>query len=325
MTQVVHQSSALDNALHGEIIDPRERAEARFAELQASFARTLALLAAMHSDEDWRYLKKDDGSDYKGFTELVAVALECSASYARRYTQGITGLYVPLQEIVVEGTAIEITSSDVAILGADGARNVIEGVADRIDTIDSTPEAHADLVNDVIADQKQERQEQKVSRKPPVDDGRADPADEAGDVPLPGFDAVGGDTPPNGHDTPPSQFDNGGEGKASKKKSSPGADIDPDDDSEYEASGRGPVGDPLTRALVNCRTYSTDEDISDIGEPSLEELRRALNTVLRLDVDDVADAITSDRRGVLANSDEAANKIMQIRRIVQTSAAWVKS
>lgn len=318
-TTAVTPTAADNVVLHGEIIDPRERAEARFSELQKSFARTLFLLAHMHSDEDWRWLKKDDGSDYKGFTELVAVALECSASYARRYAQGITGLYLPLQEIVVEGTAIEITSSDVAILGTDGARNVVAAVAAQIESIEPTPEAHTGLVHDAIAEEKQQ-QKKPSNPSPSYDDGRADPADEAGES-SESFDAIGGDSAPNGADTPPSQFDEPAAKKPKKKSEATDPD---DDDSEYEPGGRGAVGDPLDRALVNCRTYSTEDEIAEINNVDLQSLRRSLNAILRLDVDDVADAISSELRGVLADSGEAIERVKQIRNVVQTRAAWVK-
>jgi hypothetical protein len=120
----------------GEMETRRERAERRAARLSSAFADLLTTLADMYRDEDWRELTDREGLAYTGFSAFVQDRLGGSASNARRYQQGITGLVLPLRELTMEGTHIPVTSADVARLGQSGARAVVDAAPDVLAGID---------------------------------------------------------------------------------------------------------------------------------------------------------------------------------------------
>lgn len=333
MTTTHSPAIPTDDVLSGDIVDPVARAESRFSALQHRFADILAILAAMYSDEDWRYLTKNDGTPYSGFSELVATALSCSASYARRYTQGLNSLYLPLQEIVVEGTAIEITSSDVAILGSGGAREVIEAVEARVTEVDSTPAAHAEVVSEVIDEVKAEQQRQKTRPSAADDDPTAASAFADGErdprgSDAPPWDVTDTETSPDESEAdellnaPRQPRDGSPKETGSRKGGSPSPTFS-DDDTEYVPANRTAVAEPLDLALDGCTPYDCDDAIASLPNDDLRNFRAALNALSGLDAETIAAAITSDTRGVLLGSDHAATLITDVRNRVRTTADWV--
>jgi hypothetical protein len=136
----------------GVVETRRERAERRAARLSSAFADVLTTLADMYRDEDWRELTDCDGLAYTGFTAFVQDRLGGSASNARRYQQGITGLVLPLRELTLQGTHIPVSSADVARLGLSGARAVVDaapGALAGIEDRDAQTAALRQLINSV--------------------------------------------------------------------------------------------------------------------------------------------------------------------------------
>src|SRR5699024_11174744 len=137
--QAYRDDSAVEHAVAAETEEsydsPQERAQARFERLSTAFSTTLAIVAEMYRDEDWRYLRKDDGSPYKSLVEVCQVAMGKSAAMARRYVQGARDFYLPLSAVMVDGTRLEITSGDVARLGAAGLDQVVSEAGERLEGV----------------------------------------------------------------------------------------------------------------------------------------------------------------------------------------------
>lgn len=110
----------------GALETRQERALRRVDQLHNQFQSVFETLAAIYRDEDWRYVNNLAGRPYTHFTEFVQDQLDCAASNARRYQQGITGLILPLQDLTAPNVRIPVTSADVARLGVVGARVVVE-------------------------------------------------------------------------------------------------------------------------------------------------------------------------------------------------------
>lgn len=109
-----------------DVETPQERAERRLLELRRRASGVMSTLADIYRDNDWQHLKDRLGRPYTTFTAFIVGQLGGSESGARRYQQGIIGLIMPLQELTDPGTEIPVLSSDVAKLGKDGARTVVE-------------------------------------------------------------------------------------------------------------------------------------------------------------------------------------------------------
>lgn len=165
------EPSGLDDLDFDEAL---ERAEARFSTLTRSFANLMEVVALMHRDEDWRYLKKEDGGEYASLAEVIAVALRKSPSMARRYVQGARDLYLPLSAIVIDGTEISVDSSDVAGLGVDGAREVVERVAERVNGTDD-PYEQSQIISDTVDEVRAEREKRSSSAASDNDNDDDDP------------------------------------------------------------------------------------------------------------------------------------------------------
>lgn len=136
-----------------EVVETRqERAQRRVTELQSYVQSAFETLAAIYRDEDWKYVNDVRGRPYSRFTEFVQDQLDCVASNARRYQQGITSLVLPLQELTAPGTRIPVTSADVAKLGVTGARVVVEEAPDALNGVtdrDSQTEVLRGLIDKV--------------------------------------------------------------------------------------------------------------------------------------------------------------------------------
>lgn len=133
----------------GVVETRQERALRRAQQLHNAFQTAFEVLAEIYRDEDWRYINDGAGRPYAGFTAFVQDQLGCAASNARRYQQGIVGLILPLQELTAPGTRIPVTSSDVARLGATGARVVIEEAPGALEGL-TEPDAQTDALRDLI-------------------------------------------------------------------------------------------------------------------------------------------------------------------------------
>lgn len=142
-------STALFLQEPGVVETRQERALRRAQQLHNAFQTVFEALAEIYRDEDWRYINDGAGRPYTGFTAFVQDQLGCAASNARRYQQGIVGLILPLQELTAPGTRIPVTSSDIARLGATGARVVIEEAPGALEGL-TDPDAQTDALRDLI-------------------------------------------------------------------------------------------------------------------------------------------------------------------------------
>jgi hypothetical protein len=127
----------------------QERALRRVTELQSYVQSAFETLATIYRDEDWKYVNDARGRPYSRFTEFVQDQLDCVASNARRYQQGITSLVLPLQELTAPGTRIPVTSADVAKLGVTGARVVVEEAPDALNGV-SDSESQTEVLRGLI-------------------------------------------------------------------------------------------------------------------------------------------------------------------------------
>lgn len=162
-------STDLEQVHVGEIaeFDPERAviARARFESLTTSFASLMGLIATMYQEEDWKHLTKEDGSTYRSLTEVVADALHLSSAMARRYVQGVKELYIPLSSIAIEGTIINIDSSDVRDLGKDGAKEVRDLAEIRLQGIESAEEA-SDIIDETIKEVRNKPEETRQPEEP---------------------------------------------------------------------------------------------------------------------------------------------------------------
>lgn len=162
-------STDVEQIHNGEITeyDPDRAviARARFESLTKSFASLMELIATMYQEEDWKHLTKEDGTGYRTLTEVVADALHTSASMARRYVQGATQLYMPLSAIAIEGTVINIDSSDVRDLGVDGAKEVVDLAAIRLEGIQNAEDA-SDIIDETIKEVRNRPEEERQADEP---------------------------------------------------------------------------------------------------------------------------------------------------------------
>ncbi|MCZ0730627.1 hypothetical protein [Mycolicibacterium iranicum] len=126
-----------------EVETPQERAQRRLGELGRAASGVLEVLAAIYRDQDWRFLLDRDGQSYNDFGHFIRDQLGGSASNARRYRQGVETLVAPLQEIVGPGTQVPVTPNDVALLGVEGARQVVSAAASRLGELNAGEQTQA--------------------------------------------------------------------------------------------------------------------------------------------------------------------------------------
>lgn len=150
-------SSAVCAPAVGEVETAQERAQRRVGELGRAVSGVLEVLGVIYRDEDWRYLCDRNGVSYSDFGTFVRDQLGGSASNARRYRQGVEMLVAPLQELAGPDTRVPVTPHDVARLGQQGARQVLDGAAERLGEVSGAGERTAvlrELIDAAIAERR---------------------------------------------------------------------------------------------------------------------------------------------------------------------------
>lgn len=274
--------------------DPRLRAQERFSRLSATFAATLAIVAEMYRDRDWEHLVKEDGSAYSSLAEVLVDGLNVSVSMARRYVQGATGLALPLQEITVEGTRIQITSGAVAALGNDGMSDVVETATERLEGV-TDPEESTRIIEETVNEVKKSR---------------------AGS----GGDSVSGGDMGDGADwdgyNPPSRGYSYGDD-----------DFEALPEDTLDDGSRGPVTgvdlvDPAVRVLEGAEDYSDPETLASLEEP-LRSIAASLITLRDMDPSEMAALVTYDTRGVLGAVAGAMGQVSRFRALAETQPWFI--
>lgn len=273
--------------------DPRARAQERLRRLRATFADSLAIIAEMHQDRDWEHLTKEDGTPYASLAEVFSDAMQVSLSMARRYVQGATKFYLPLSEVTVDGTRIEITSGSVASLGDGGLADAVETARGRLEGVDD-PEEAEEIITGSLQEAKERKSAQSAEPAPSWDDpedwGRA-----PGEEPFDGYDTPpAGDWPPDADEAEPAQ------------------------DTEPAATPLSSVlEDPVAKVLDGARRFD-DPAARDELEPPLRDVTAALFTLAEMDPDELARTVTYDTRGVLVPVGEAMDNAARLRALVET-------
>lgn len=288
--------------------DPAERARVRLARLRTTFAASLAIVADMHQDRDWEHLTRDDGTPYNSLAEVMVDVFNVSISMARRYVQGARDFYLPLSELTVEGTRIEITSGDVATLGQAGIADAVDTARGRLDGIDDPDEASG-IISDSVADAKARKSE-------PDQDGDFDGYDP---MTTPGRDERGRDLVDDLPDDDDGTHD---------PNPQPSADaygpvytgLEEDEDPE----GRVPTSgsEAVERVLAGARSFESEEDQRSLN-PELGDVARALQTLAKIDPVQIAEMIDYDNRGVLLPVDEALTSVKRLRSTVESSPWFI--
>lgn len=289
--------------------DPHERAQVRLERLRSSFASSLAIVAEMYRDEDWKYLVREDGTEYNSLAEVFSDVMQVSISMARRYVQGATKFYLPLSEVTVEGTRIEITSGTVASLGDEGMADAVADATSRLAGVDDPDEASA-----IIGDAVNKAREKKT---PASSDGDGwDDDFEEGD--FEGFDPPG-----RGYDGP-APAGGGGGGDFSGLPDDDDEDwADGDDEPPTPASGGKVVlEDPVARVLDGADDYSDPAKLGTLEEP-LRSVTAALTTLAEISPEEVAKIVTYDTRGVLVPVTKALTNTTRLRALVETQAWYL--
>lgn len=142
---------AIDTALTGDVETPSERATRRLTQLRRAVTGVMEILADIYRDDDWKHLTGSDGQPYRNFTVFIQDQLGGSASNARRYRQGIVDLISPLREITGQDTPIPITSADIARLGRDGAKAVLEQAPEALTGASDQTQKIRELIDTVIS------------------------------------------------------------------------------------------------------------------------------------------------------------------------------
>lgn len=280
---------------------PEERAQTRFNRLATAFSATLVIVGQMYRDEDWRYLKKPDGSEYKSLVEVCQVAMGKSVAMARRYVQGARDFYLPLSAVMVQGTRLEITSGDIASLGADGIKGVVDEASERLQGVEDPDEA-TEIVNDSLSNARDERER---GRRESEESGGWDDASSREYYEDPESDASG----------PVYSFE--GDDDDGPEVSSP---------SSAGASGGGSyfVGedDDLIGPMLDDAPLFTDDAELDRLPIPVKRVVRAMITLENADVGEIARALDYENRGIIVHSDQAQKALARIRSVAETQP-WV--
>lgn len=301
--QAVAQAEGLDTA------------EERFAFLVSTFSASLAVIARMQENRDWETLTKDDGTHYKNLADLVKSALQISDSYARRLVQTARDFYAPLEAITVEGTLINITSSEAVALGSEGMGEVVEGATEKLEGEDD-PERQSDIINEVKDSVIGERK-----RAKDIDDDFDD------------FDDLDDDLEFTGGD-----YAESGGGRSNQGKNQDDGDFgDYDEDYDTESQDRPKQNSkpkatqgtqegadylsPVKSILEGGQEYKDEESIATLPE-GLQEFVRAVRYLADLDAEKLAQTVTEDRRGVIYEVDKARSKLLLLSSSVEMSP-WV--
>lgn len=265
--------------------DPRERAAARFAQVQRSFTDVIRVVAEMHRDEDWRYLERADGSAYTSLPQVLSDALHISLAQARRYVQGARELVLPLMDLTVDGTRIPITSGEVAALGQEGLAEAAAVARERLAGV-SDPDEQSGIIDAVIGETMAGRTATRVRDDFADDDDWDD--DDPGTVTFPS--SAGRD-----------DFDD--DGDPSPAPPAPPAPVD--------------LTDPVERVMEGAQTFDDEAALAELPE-DLRAVVAALNTLAALDPVAVSRLVTYPTRGVLVPVGPALTNVTMFQARVET-------
>lgn len=289
-----------------EFESPEERAQTRFSRLSTAFSATLVIVGQMYRDEDWRYLRKDDGSEYKSLVEVCQVAMGKSVAMARRYVQGARDFYLPLSAIMVEGTRLEITSGDIATLGTDGIRSVVEDATERLQGVEN-PDESTEIIAESLSNAREERER-----------GRREAAS--------GGDGWDESSPREYHEQP------------EPDASGPVYSFEDDEDDDAPGISTDTVPTPPPESGGSFFTDTDDDLIGPLlddaplfdqenGEldrlpVSVKRVVRAMLVLENADVSEIARSLDYDNRGIIVHSDHAQTALARIRSMAETQP-WV--
>lgn len=276
---------------------PEQRAQLRFERLSTAFSVTLATVAQMYRDEDWRYLRKDDGSEYKSLVEVCQAAMGKSVAMARRYVQGARDLYLPLSEVMVEGTRLEITSSDIATLGQGGIASVVDEATNRLQGVQD-PEESTQIVNDTLQSARDARDREREAAKATDEDGTQDGPDPREYYEPPEGDAYG----------------------------PVGTYVDDEDEETVATAGGSSYftaedDDLISPMLTDAPLFRSDEALGTLPAET-RDVVQAMLTLAQADVAGIAKSLSYDNRGIVVHTDEAQKTLARIRSMAETQP-WV--
>ena len=315
--------------------DPHERAHERLSRLKRSFAGTMAITAEMYRDEDWKYLTRENGLPYMSLAEVLMDVMNVTISMARRYVQGARDFYLPLSEVVIDGASIEITSGQVASLGAAGIEDAVSTAKERLEGVEDPEEAEA-VIRDAVAEAQ--------ARKAAAD---AEGDWEDSDEPAPkkkvrAEDPVPGSGATTSAEDADWESDGGDEEDLSKAHVNPNAgewqsegadwnggrtpDVEGswDEGDDWEGDGGDSIPeDPIQQVLEGADRYTTPEALATLEEP-LRSVAAALLTLNEMDPDEIARMVQYDTRGVLLLVDDAQKNTTRFRTMTETQA-WMFS
>jgi hypothetical protein len=263
--------------------DPTGRAEARFAKLRGTFTDAIVVVSQMYADGDWQFLTREDGSPYDSMVEVIQDASGLGRAQAARILQGATTLYVPLMELVADGTVVTIRSDDVAHLGKDGAAQVVDEVRSRVEGVED-PDESAAVVREVIDEVRDAKDAERAARKEP----RRQPDDE-----------------------PDEDWDDGG------VDGGDGLD-DPDDGGGAPAPD---LTDPLAELLDGAEDYTDLAALASLPD-GLREYTASLGVIAAADPRVIASQVTRARRGVLRLVADATANVVKTRALID-GQGWV--
>lgn len=313
MSELVKAEDALlpEVVFEAEPDDPAERAKHRLTRLARSFAEVLGTIAQMHRDEDWKYVTREDGSAYTSLAEMLRDNMHISVAMANRYIQGARDLYLPLQELVVQGTPIQITAADVAKLGSTGSREVVDAVNERLTGEEDEYESAA-VIAESVAEVKEKRDAERQEKREAAasreerGDGRVDfDGGGAGDDGWDGGFAV--DDPSDGRGATVS-----GEDAYADLK----GDDDPKPAGQVEQSLS--ADDSIAAMMEGAESYDSVEAVEALPE-GLREVVEAMSVLARMDPGEVAKLVDFERRGVVLMVEDASTRMLQMRSRVETS------
>lgn len=290
-----------------EFESPEVRAQTRFSRLSTAFSSTLVIVGQMYRDEDWRYLRKPDGSEYKSLVEVCQIAMGKSVAMARRYVQGARDFYLPLSAIMVEGTRLEITSGDIATLGTDGIRQVVDDASERLQGVDD-PEEATGIINDSLSSAREERERGRRESESSSSDWDDSSPREYYEQPEP--DASG------------PVYTYTGEEDDDDAPGMPGAAPTATTQPEPEDSYFGDAEDDLIAPLLTDAPLFDDDSELDRLPIAVKRIVRAMLVLEKADVAEITHFLNYENRGIIVHSDHAQKALARIRSMAETQP-WV--
>lgn len=299
--------------LDADVLDgydsPVERASARREDLRRSFAESLLTVAKMYRDEDWRYLTKDDGSRYSGLTEMLAEDLHLSVAMARRYVQGARDFTLPLMEMVVDGTRIEVTSGDVATLGSDGLHQAVETARTNLARV-TDPEQASGIIDEALQEARDAKADRNTSatlgqeRRSTTEAEDAD-WDNAADVGS-GIDLTQGGPVAVDPFADPSDLEDF-DPRAGAPTAPPAA-----------ASRFEEMTDPIAMVLADGTVYDTPAALAEIEDEELRQVAAAIALLASIDPSALAKQVDFNTRGILLPVSDAVENVEVFRSTAET-------